>query len=143
MGKTLFRQFLVAFLGSSQLFWSLNCPSLHLGQFEDQKSLSLAPRKSPSKWPKKCFARIKKNYLPHFQNQRWINSYYAGNTLFWFLIFFGLKDFKGPKKSRAPRKSPSKWPKKCFAQQQNKNSLKVSESQVHRCFYALVAYILI
>ena len=31
--------------------------------------------KNPVKWLIKCFARIKKNYVTHFQNQRCINSY--------------------------------------------------------------------
>ena len=39
-------------------FLSLNCPSLHSGQFRDKKvSISM---KNPSNYPIKCFARIKK-----------------------------------------------------------------------------------
>ena len=49
--------------------------------FEIKKVASSS--KKPSKWPIMCFSRIK-NDFPHFQNQRYINSYLLVIIVFFF-----------------------------------------------------------
>ena len=59
-------------LRGPRLFWPLNYPSLRLGQFRGQKGLG--PLKKSLELSHYEFCPLKKNNLPHFPNQRYINS---------------------------------------------------------------------
>jgi hypothetical protein len=55
-------------------FWPQNCPSLRSGQFRGQKSRG--PLDISREMAHYVVCPQKKNNVPHFQNQRCINSYY-------------------------------------------------------------------
>jgi len=61
-------------LRGPQLFWSLNCVSLRSGNLGVKKVL--VPIKISLEMSHKVICPQKKNNHPHFQNQRYNNSYY-------------------------------------------------------------------